>query len=126
MVCEQMFRGIYNCEPESVVFCPYRVCLLSAHIDQQLGKINGLAIDKGVYFAYKTKHSGIFELLSENFPGMRAQFHVASTPETKQGDWADHLRGAALKLGEKRKLRFGVAACSRATCPLADCPPPRR
>ena len=82
--------------PDALAFCPYRISPLGAHIDHQFGKINGLAIDKGIHFAYSKKESGICEVQSVNFPGKRAQFHVNSVPETKQGDWADHLRGATL------------------------------
>lgn len=32
-----------------VAFCPYRISPLGAHIDHQYGKINGLAIDKGIW-----------------------------------------------------------------------------
>ncbi len=99
-------------------FCPYRICPLGAHIDHQWGKINGLAIDKGIYFAYKTKCSGICELHSVNFPEKRVQFHIASVPEKKQGDWADHLRGAAIKLREKYKLHFGVAGVIEGELPI--------
>lgn len=46
--------------------------------------------------AYHPKQNGIIELQSLNFP-KRAQFFVNAVPEEKQGDWADHLHGAAKK-----------------------------
>ena len=92
MKCVDQYYELYKNDPEVVAFCPYRISPLGAHIDHQFGKINGMAIDKGIHFAYKTKHSGICEVFSVNFPGIRAQFHVNSVPETKWGDWADHLR----------------------------------
>lgn len=42
-----------------MAFCLYRISPLGAHIDHQYGKINGLAIDKGIHMAYgncKTLH----------------------------------------------------------------------
>lgn len=48
----QQYQSLYQKEPESVAFCPYRISSLGAHIDHQFGKINGLAIDKGIHFAY--------------------------------------------------------------------------
>ena len=72
MTCAQTFECIYKNSTQDIAFCPYRICPLGAHIDRQWGKINGLAIDKGVHFAYKIKHSGICELHSVNFPGKRA------------------------------------------------------
>ena len=89
-----------------------------AHIDHQFGKINGLAIDKGIHFAYRRKTTGICELNSLNFPGKRAQFHVSSVPEEKQNDWADHLRGATIKLGEKYRLKYGVAGILEGGMPI--------
>lgn len=118
MNCVRTYESLYQKAPEAVAFCPYRISPLGAHIDHQFGKINGLAIDKGIHFAYKTKHSGICELHSVNFPGKRAQFHISSIPETKQGDWADHLRGATLKLSEKYKLKFGVAGVFEGSLPI--------
>lgn len=118
MKCVEIFQKLYGKDPDSVGFCPYRISPLGAHIDHQFGKINGLAIDKGIHFAYRRKKSGICELQSVNFPGQRAQFHVASIPETKEGDWADHLRGAALKLREKYTLQYGVAGVLEGTLPI--------
>ncbi len=47
-----------------------------AHIDHQFGKINRLALDKGIHIAYCVKHNGVVELKSLNF-SKRAQFCVA-------------------------------------------------
>ena len=116
--CISVFEETYRREPDNVAFCPYRISPLGAHIDHQFGKINGLAIDKGIHFAYRMKHSGICEVYSVNFPGSRVQFHVSSVPPVKQNDWADHLRGAALMLGEKYKLQHGVAGVLEGSLPI--------
>ena len=117
MRCEEVFREIYNKDPDGVAFCPYRISPLGAHIDHQFGKINGLALDKGIHIAYSVKHNGVVELKSLNFP-KRAQFHVAGIPEVKVGDWADHMRGAARMLGEKYPLRMGISAVIEGTLPV--------
>ena len=98
MKCVEVYKELYHQEPFDVAFCPYRISPLGAHIDHQYGKINGLAIDKGIHMAYHPKQNGVVELQSLNFP-KRAQFFVSAVPEEKQGDWADHLRGAAKMLG---------------------------
>ncbi len=118
MECVKIYESLYRKSPSGVAFCPYRISPLGAHIDHQFGKINGLAIDKGIHFAYSKKESGICEVQSVNFPGKRAQFHVSSVPETKQNDWADHLRGAALILGQSYKLRYGVAGVLEGSLPI--------
>ena len=88
MKCVGVYKELYHQEPFDVAFCPYRISPLGAHIDHQYGKINGLAIDKGIHMAYHPKQNGVVELQSLNFP-KRAQFFVSAVPEEKQGDWAD-------------------------------------
>ncbi len=117
MHCEEVFKEIYNKDPEGVVFCPYRISPLGAHIDHQFGKINGLALDRGIHIAYAPKHNGVVELKSLNFP-KRAQFFVNGIPEEKEGDWADHMRGAAKMLAEKYPLRMGISAVIEGTLPV--------
>lgn len=117
MTCEQKFRETYRREPEGLSFCPYRVCPLGAHSDHQLGKVTGLAIDKGIHIAYSPKQNGVIEFSSLQFP-KRAQWHVNSVPETKQGDWADYLRGATLKLGAKYPLRVGLSGVIEGSLPI--------
>ncbi len=115
--CEEVYFGTYGKAPEAVAFCPYRISPLGAHIDHQYGKINGLAIDKGIHIAYSRKENGVVELQSLNFP-KRAQFHVNSIPEEKVGDWADHMRGAALQLHQKQPLRYGISTVIEGTLPI--------
>ena len=90
MRCVEVYKKLYHQEPFDIAFCPYRISPLGAHIDHQYGKINGLAIDKGIHMAYHPKQNGVVEVQSLNFP-KRAQFFVCDVPEEKQGDWAIHL-----------------------------------
>lgn len=117
MLCEERYYSLYNRMPDGRVFCPYRISPLGAHIDHQYGKINGLAIDKGIHIAYGPKQNGIVELQSLNFP-KRAQFYINAIPDEKVGDWADHRRGAAKMLAEKYPLRVGLSAVIEGTLPV--------
>ena len=78
MLCEDRFRQTYGREPDGRSFCPYRICPIGAHSDHNLGKITGLAIDKGIHIAYSAKHNGVVELQSVNFP-KRAQSPFQTT-----------------------------------------------
>ena len=111
------FNQIYKKDPDGVAFCPYRICPLGAHVDHQLGKITGMAINAGVHIAYGAKQNGIVELNSLQFE-KRAQWHVASVPEAKQNDWADYLRGATRALGERYPLRIGLSGVIEGTLPI--------
>lgn len=117
MNCAEKFSDIYGREPMGVAFTPYRVCPLGAHVDHQLGKITGFAIDKGIHIAYGPKQNGIIEIQSMQFP-QRAQWHVNSTPKEKQEDWADHLRGATIALNQRFPLRTGLCAVIDGELPI--------
>lgn len=117
MLCENKFNEIYGRDPEGMAFCPYRVCPMGAHSDHNLGKITGLAINKGIHIAYSPKHNGVVEMVSIQFP-KRAQWHIASVPTLKQNDWADYLRGATLSLSRKYKLTTGLCGVIEGTLPI--------
>ena len=111
------FMNIYNKEPMYTAFTPYRVCPLGAHVDHNLGRITGFAIDKGIHIAYNIKQNGVVELESLQFP-KRAQWHVLDTPSEKQNDWADHLRGATIALSKRYPLRHGISAVIGGELPI--------
>ncbi|MBQ2986514.1 MAG: GHMP kinase [Tyzzerella sp.] len=117
MKCVEIFAQQYQREPLSVAFTPYRICPLGAHSDHQLGKITGLAINKGIHMAYGPKQNGIIELTSLQF-NKRAQFHVNSTPKTKQNDWADYLRGATIALAQKYNINTGMCGVIDGELPI--------
>ena len=109
MNAPEMFENIYQKQPQYTAFTPYRICPLGAHLDHQLGKITGFAIDKGIHIAYGPKENGVIEIQSAQFD-RRAQWHVEATPKVKENDWADHLRGATIALHKRYPLRRGLCA----------------
>lgn len=111
------FEKKYKKKPDASAFTPYRICPIGAHVDHNLGKITGFAIDKGIHIAYGVKHNGVIEMASLQFP-KRAQWHVSSIPEERQGDWADHLRGATLALTKRYPLRVGLCAVIDGELPI--------
>ncbi len=117
MHCEERFAQIYGRDPEGLAFCPYRICPVGAHSDHNLGKITGLAIDKGIHIAYSSKLNGVVEMTSLQFP-KRAQWHIASVPEKKQNGWADYLRGATLSLEKNHRLKVGVCGVIEGSLPI--------
>ncbi len=117
MQCVDKFTQIYGKDPADISFCPYRICPLGAHSDHQLGKITGLAIDKGIHIAYNPKQNGVVELISLQF-SKRAQWHVRSVPEVKENDWADYLRGATQALAAKYPLTVGLSGVIEGSLPI--------
>lgn len=117
MDCKDKFRSLYHREPESVAFCPYRICPIGAHSDHNLGKITGLAIDKGIRIAYSPKLNGVVELCSLQFD-KRAQWHVLQVSQKKENDWADYLRGATLLLSSRFPLKRGISGVIEGSLPI--------
>ena len=117
MKCEEIFRETYRKDPEDVAFCPYRICPIGAHVDHQLGRITGLAIDKGIHFAYSSKQNGVIELQSLQFD-KRAQFHIREIADVKQNDWADYLRGVTIALAQRYTLSTGLCGVIEGTLPI--------
>ena len=117
LACQQKFQEIYRQDAEDIAFCPYRVCPIGAHSDHNLGKITGLAIDKGIHIAYRPKQNGVIELSSLQF-NKRAQWHVNGTPDVKQNDWADYLRGATISLSQQYRLKIGLCGVIEGSLPI--------
>lgn len=113
----EFFEQTYKKEPKYTAFTPYRICPIGAHVDHQLGKITGFAIDKGIHIAFGPKENGVIEIQSLQFD-KRAQWHVEATPKTKENDWADHLRGATIALYKRYPLRRGLCAVFDGELPI--------
>lgn len=117
MNCINKFEEVYHKSPEATAFCPYRICPIGAHSDHNLGKITGIAIDKGISIAYSPKYNGVVELVSLQF-GKRAQWHVRSVFENKQGDWADYLRGVTIELAARYPFKNGISGVIEGSLPI--------
>jgi len=116
MRCEDRFLEIYGRNAESISFAPYRICPIGAHSDHNLGKITGLAIDKGIHIAFCPKQNGVIEMTSLQFP-KRAQWHIREIGD-KTGDWADYLRGATWALAKSHALTVGVCGVIEGSLPI--------
>lgn len=116
MRCEERFSEIYGRAPEGLSFSPYRICPIGAHSDHNLGKITGLAIDKGIHIAFSVKHNGVIEMSSLQFP-KRAQWHIREIGG-KTGDWADYLRGATWALAKEHTLTVGLCGVIEGSLPI--------
>ena len=117
MKCEEKFTEIYRKSPDDIAFCPYRICPIGAHVDHQYGRVTGLAIDRGIHFAYSAKQNGVIELTSLQFD-KRAQFHIRAVDERKCNDWADYLRGVTIELSQKYTLSTGLCGVIEGTLPI--------
>jgi galactokinase len=116
VLCEERFFEIYGKAPEGLSFSPYRICPIGAHSDHNLGKITGLAIDKGIHIAFRPKQNGVVEMQSLQF-SKRAQWHIKEIG-SKTGDWADYLRGATWALNKAYQLSVGICGVIEGSLPI--------
>jgi galactokinase len=95
--------------PDSVriVRSPYRICPLGAHVDHQLGRVTGMALDRALLLAFAPNEAGLVRLRSRQFPGV-VEFALDGVPPRPAGDWADYARGAALALQRRGPLLRGI------------------
>ncbi len=114
--CEETFYGIYKRDAEGLAFAPYRICPIGAHSDHNLGKVTGIALDKGIHIAYRPKQNGVVELTSLQFP-KRAQWHIREIGD-RTGDWADYLRGATWALAKRHVLGVGLCGVIEGSLPI--------
>lgn len=99
----------YGGRPEdvSVVRSPLRVSPLGAHVDHQLGRVCGMAIDRSVLLAFRPSASSRTRLRSRNYPG-DVSFDLGSMPPPDRGSWGEYARGAARALLERYPLDRGI------------------
>ncbi len=72
-----------------LVFAPYRICPLGAHIDHQLGPVTAMAIDRGVFLAYAPSQTREVRLNSPNFPS-EVRFELDAPGDARPGDWGNY------------------------------------
>jgi galacturonokinase len=89
-----------------VVFAPYRICPLGAHIDHQLAPVTAMALDRGVMLAYAPSGSPQVQLTSLVLPG-EVQFSIHHVPDKQEDDWGNYARGAVRALQQDHSLRQG-------------------
>jgi galactokinase len=92
-----------------VVRSPYRACPLGAHVDHQMGRVTGLALNRCLLLAFAGRDDSRVVANSRQFPGS-AEFDLCSVQESPVGDWADYLRGAAVALRRHHRLDHGISA----------------
>jgi galactokinase len=107
LVARLMAEGGYRRGEVRVVRSPLRVCPLGAHIDHQLGKVTGFALDKAVLLAYVPDPCGRVRLRSRDFEGA-VEFGLADIGPARPGDWGNYPRGAASVLRAAHGIGVGL------------------
>ncbi len=98
------------------VFCPYRICPLGAHVDHQLGRVTGFAIDKGVEMIFTPTDDGSVEVYSCNYPGVTS--FSMNEELTREFMWGDFIKGAIVTLRQKYEVTRGIKGVIRGELPV--------
>lgn len=102
-------RQTYPGDPAAIriVKAPLRISPLGAHIDHQLGRVTGMAVDRSILLAFAPTDQGLVQVESMDFVNP-TRFSLQTIPARQQGDWGNYLRGAALALQRSYPLRRGL------------------
>lgn len=102
-------RRRYHGDPAAirVVRAPLRISPLGAHIDHQLGRVTGMAVDRSILFAFVPTPDGSLHVESRDF-ATTTDFTLSTVPPYVKGDWGNYLRGAVVALQKDRPLQQGL------------------
>ncbi len=102
-------RRRYTGDPAAicVVRAPLRISPLGAHIDHQLGRVTGMAVDRSILFAFAPTTDGAIHVESLDF-ATTTTFTLNNVPPYVKGNWGNYLRGAVVALQKDRPLRHGL------------------
>ena len=111
-LCERVIQwyGVQR-EQVRVVFAPYRICPLGAHIDHQLGHVTAMALDHGVLLAFAPSEFPEVKMRSLDFEG---EVHVPfeNVPAPRAGDWGNYVRGAIRAMQQDFAPRHGLVGAT--------------
>ncbi|MFO7906904.1 MAG: galactokinase family protein [Pirellulaceae bacterium] len=104
--CMTRWYGVRR-DQVKIVFAPYRVCPLGAHIDHQLGRVTAMALDRGILLAFAPRNAPEVKLRSLDFEGeVHVRFDDVAAPRVD--DWGNYVRGAILALQRDFALSEGL------------------
>lgn len=100
-----------------LIYSPYRVCPLGAHVDHQHGLVTGFAINKGVDLWFNVREDSLVKLTSLSFEG-EVVFDLAKRSEVREKHWGDYARGAKYALKKRFDLTHGIEGVIKGSLPV--------
>ncbi|MEZ4869531.1 MAG: galactokinase family protein [Caldilineaceae bacterium] len=109
----------YGVDPTTirVVRAPLRISPLGAHIDHQLGRVTGMAVDRSILFAFAPTQDGSVHVESLDFANT-TDFSLTQVPVYAKGDWGNYLRGAVVALQRGYVLHQGLVGVLGGDMPI--------
>lgn len=100
-----------------IVRSPLRISPLGAHIDHQLGRVTGMAVDRTILLAYVAADDDTVTVDSLDFP-KPTSFQIGNVPPYQKGDWGNYLRGAVIALQKRSPIRRGLLGVIDSDMPI--------
>ena len=115
----QRLCAMTHCAPGlvHVVRSPLRICPLGAHVDHQLGRVTGFALDQALLLAYVPTRDGRVRLASGDFAG-EVDFQLDAIGQARPGDWGNYPRGAARVLRDAFGITTGIVGVLGGPMPI--------
>lgn len=113
----KQFKKQFNKDHDKIIFSPYRICPIGAHVDHQKGLITGFTINHGIHLIYAPTDDGYVHLYSGNFPD-HERFHLRNIIPYVPGSWGNYIRGAILALSKNYVLKRGIVGIAQGSLPI--------
>lgn len=112
-------RQRYRGDPAAIriVKAPLRISPLGAHIDHQLGRVTGMAVDRAILLAFVPTSDGAVQVESLDFQNATT-FTLNQVPPYQKGDWGNYVRGAVLALQHTYPLTKGFIGVMDSDMPI--------
>jgi galactokinase/galacturonokinase len=100
-----------------IIYSPYRICPLGAHVDHQRGFVTGMTLDRGVEFCYSRNTNNLVSVSSHNFE-RKLSFFIDNIPIYEPDFWGNYMHGAALVLRDKYDIKYGLEGYVKGSLPI--------
>jgi len=108
-----IFRSIYNYEPDKTYFSPGRVNIIGGHTDYNGGRVLPFCIDAGIYAAVSLRDDNTVNVYSDNLShkGIKS-FSLENLSYNKKRDFANYVSGVLMELSVRKfKINKGFDIC---------------
>ncbi len=102
----------------NIIFSPYRISPLGAHVDHQGGPVLGMTINAGSFLVFIPNNERKIRLYSTNYPGV-LEFSVDNIKTPKRDDWGRYAMGAAKVIQEHYSIEYGFTGVISGSLPAS-------
>ena len=102
----------------NVIYSPYRISPLGAHVDHQGGPVLGMTINAGSLLAFIPNKERKIRLYSTNYPGV-VEFSLDNIKTPRRDDWGRYAMGAAKVIQDRYPIEHGFTGAISGSLPAS-------